>query len=194
MRKPALPFVNWLAFHVFMALLVVADAVVMGLGVDAPEQQRNLLYVLEVILCLIFLCEICLRGFFFSSRVFSAVQGATREPALVRLRRSLGGLAHVFENVQEKAVNAIDVGAVLLSTLDLILAPSGRSTVLRFAVLLRLCRVLCLIRHLRWLEALHLDRLWLVVNGLMEAMRILFWLSFVVVCFLYVCAVLMTQP
>ena len=72
-RKPALPFVDWLAFHVFMALLVVADAVVMGLGVDAPEQQRNLLYVLEVILCLIFLCEICLRGFFVSSRVFSAV-------------------------------------------------------------------------------------------------------------------------
>ena len=91
-------------------------------------------------------------------------------------------------------MNAIDVCAVLLSTLDLILAPSGRSTVLRFAVLLRLCRVLCLIRHLRWLEALHLDRLWLVVNGLMEAMRILFWLIFVVVYFLYVCAVLMTQP
>ena len=80
----------------------------------------------------------------------------------MRLRRSLGGLAHPFENVREKAVNAIDVGAVLLSTLDLILAPSGRSTVLRFAVLLRLCRVLCLIRHLRWLEALHLDRLWLL--------------------------------
>lgn len=165
-NAPARPFVDWVSFDITVSCLIVADAIVMGIGVDAGG--GGAWYGLEVVFLVTFAVELVLRIFFHGMRFFTSPR--------------------------DKGVNRLDFCVVLAALLDaFVFAPMGNPTVLRFAVFLRFVRAFGIVRIARGpLAALHVDRLWVVGSGLLEAAKTLLWVCVVLFVLLYIGGVFTT--
>eukprot|EP00400_MALV-I_sp_L67-5_P000018 gene18-393_t len=88
--------------------------------------------------------------------------------------------------------NLLDFSLVVIAVLETwILAPMGLAGQLRMLTALRVVRMLRLVRLIRLLHVF--KELWLIVNGLIESMKTLMWVSCLLTLFLYVCAIFMTM-
>mmetsp|Transcript_72368 Transcript_72368/g.192930 ORF Transcript_72368/g.192930 Transcript_72368/m.192930 type:complete len:453 (-) Transcript_72368:97-1455(-) len=161
-------FVDKPRFQLIIGLIIILNALFIGLETDLgsrdPEiSQRVVWYVFENIFCLIFFIELMLRFYYHQLQYFAS------------------------------AWNCLDFALVMLAVADTwmlpLVMPSGPN--LRAVSTLRVVRILRLVRLIRLLRMF--KELWLIVNGLIESMKTLVWVSLLLLLFCYVCAIFTTM-
>mmetsp|Transcript_73637 Transcript_73637/g.227399 ORF Transcript_73637/g.227399 Transcript_73637/m.227399 type:complete len:651 (-) Transcript_73637:20-1972(-) len=156
-------------FQLALSCVILLNAVYVGIETDHGNPwARNGVDGVEVVFLLIFLTEISLRLF-------------------VGLQRFFCG------PLWETCWNLFDLGLVLIACLDLLIISlffQGAAEDLEGFSVLRILRVLRVARVLRLLQIF--SELWLLVAGVLDAMRSLVWAWILILIIVYVFGVLIT--
>ncbi|CAD7962108.1 unnamed protein product [Amoebophrya sp. A25] len=168
------PWVERQNFSLFIGFCIIANSIT--IGIEADDQKQNVLdgktsisdrlewYVIENIFLLIFLFELAAR--------------------LVYKRLAFFYSGTWFQNI-------VDFVLVVLNIVDTwVMQPSNTSGSLRAFTVFRVIRILRLVRIIKILKVFH--QLFLLVSGLSNAMRTLFWVAVMLFIMLYTCAIYMT--
>jgi voltage-gated sodium channel len=167
-------FVEMLSFQIFVGLVIMANAVVIGLETD-DASEAALWQQLEDFFLLIFLLELLLKlcvygcsGFFRSSN------------------------PDVSWNIFDFIIVGLGVTDRALSHIASLSGNSKQGGGARFIVLLlrtfRLLRLLRIIRIFRLMK-----QLYLLANSILEAFSAVVWVSILCVLIIYICAVIVTR-
>lgn len=166
--KPKVPFVEWPWFNTMMGMIIMVNAIFIGIEADATVTSATLpawCQVVNAVFVVIFMLELFCRFYFYRWTYFT--------------------------RYGQKAWNMVDfliVGAALIDTL--ILTPLGNSSNTRLFAMARIVRLLRLLRLVRLLKIF--KELWLVANGLLQSMKTIGWMCVIVFIFLYICAIFAT--
>jgi voltage-gated sodium channel len=153
------------AFQLFGAGLIVTNALVIGLETDLPGWEYW--HVVENTFLVLFTVELLIRICVIGPVTFIALHA-------------------------DVAWNAFDLFIVSLGIFDfansLMTGTKGAGS---FATLFRIIRLLRILRIFRILK--FLKQLYVLVYGLIEATKALFWVTFLIVFILYVCSIVMVK-
>lgn len=167
--KPVKKFVDWSSFNWAIGLVILANAVIIGLQTDANAAgvaTPPFYDIIDFVCNGIFLAELICRFYF-------------------------AGIIGYFRRPGKEFSSFLDVFVVGTSIIDIfILAPLGNSTSARLVSMVRFARLLRLIRLLRLLKIF--KELWLVASGLIQSLKTLFWIFLLIFVFCYVCAIFTT--
>lgn len=91
-------------------------------------------------------------------------------------------------------MNLVDTGLVILSAVETWVLPfaqgCGSNQSLRILVTLRIVRILRVVRFFRLIKTF--EQLWLIVSGLVSALKTVFWVLLLQVLLIYMCAIFAT--
>lgn len=164
------PWIEKPPFQIFIGAIIMTNALTIGLETDNVQpdavgiEDRMVWFVLENVFCVIFLGEMLLRLHY----------------------QRLGYFKELW--------NLCDFFLVILAITDtwiLSLIIQSKEGNLRALSTLRVIRMMRLARLIRLLRSF--KELWLIVNGLIESMKTLFWVSLLLVLVLYVCGIFLTM-
>eukprot|EP00747_Dinoflagellata_sp_TGD_P165781 gnl/TRDRNA2_/TRDRNA2_187610_c0_seq1.p1 gnl/TRDRNA2_/TRDRNA2_187610_c0~~gnl/TRDRNA2_/TRDRNA2_187610_c0_seq1.p1 ORF type:complete len:578 (-),score=125.73 gnl/TRDRNA2_/TRDRNA2_187610_c0_seq1:134-1810(-) len=172
-HPPPKPFVEWPAFNAGIGVLILVNALTMGMETDARVREQNtgeeisgLWYLLEIMFCLVYVGELVARLYFLK-------------------------LSYFHDGLRLMVWNCCDAGIVLMSFIDtMILQTIGSGGSLRFVLLLRMIRIMRLVRLIRLLRIF--KELWLITSGLLQSTRTLGWIALITYLFIYICSIFMT--
>lgn len=167
------PFVDWPSFNGFIGLLIVVNALCIGLETDAKSEPAALWFTLELAFVAIFLTELVLRLRAHRWNFFTTIDFHT-----------MSTWSQVFSYLN--FWNLLDFIIVSMSILDAAFLPllgmAGAN--LRFLQMIRFFRLARLIRLIRLFKIF--KELWLVASGLIESLKTLFWVCFLVFLLCYI--------
>jgi len=166
------PWIEKPPFQVFIGVVIMSNALTIGLETDMADPEAVAIkdrlewFVIENVFCVVFLVELLLR------------------------------LAYQRMAYFKEAWNLCDFALVVLAIVDTwilsaVVQDAEGGGNLRVLSVLRVIRMMRLARLIRLLRSFR--ELWLIVNGLIESMKTLFWVSLLLVLFLYVCAIFLTM-
>lgn len=159
--------VDTIWFNLLMGAIIILNGLILGLQTDSPDRDAPVWGVIELMFCAIYVIEF-----------------------LMRLRRN--GREY-FTAYREGLWNTLDTCVVFATMANaVILEPAGFEGAGHWVSLLRSARVLRVIRVIRMMSK-NLEHLSYVTKGLMQATKVLLWLSLVMFIFLYMCAIVATH-
>eukprot|EP00929_Paragymnodinium_shiwhaense_P058811 TRINITY_DN29467_c0_g1_i1.p1 TRINITY_DN29467_c0_g1~~TRINITY_DN29467_c0_g1_i1.p1 ORF type:complete len:601 (-),score=177.66 TRINITY_DN29467_c0_g1_i1:174-1976(-) len=164
-------FVDTNRFNLVIGVVIFVNALTMGMETDArgaagPDGEVSMTwYILELTFCVIFLTELGIRLCVHGLQFF-VMPGA-------------------------KAWNVTDFLIVTMSVVDtFLLTPLGTGANIRFVQMLRFARLARLVRLIRLFKIF--KELWLVASGLIESLKTLTWVCFMLFGLCYVFGILLT--
>lgn len=168
--KPAQPYVDLPPFNIFIALTILLNAWVIGLDTNLAAGNdvvlpQSLVTALQYICLAVFVIELCLRIRFGGVKFFTS-----------RTRR-LWNWMDIFV-----------VGVALTGTLVLMNDSQGDN--LRLIMLTQVLKIIRLLRLIRFVPVFH--ELWLVSNGLLNALKVLTWVCGILFVVIYMFSIVCT--
>mmetsp|Transcript_35360 Transcript_35360/g.101685 ORF Transcript_35360/g.101685 Transcript_35360/m.101685 type:complete len:582 (-) Transcript_35360:140-1885(-) len=193
------PFVDWGLFNMIVGCIISANAITIGLEIDVRSGGKEapvIWYILEMIFCFLFLVEICFRLYFHGFGFFAlpmprpprdkSGERPPTPPLVDRIRKWL-----LYLPARIKLPNILDFFIVVTSILDtFVLQPLGTGGNARFVSMLRFVRLLRLVRLVRLFKIF--KELWLVANGLINAMKTLLWVCVMIFIVCYIAGIFTT--
>jgi len=154
-------------------------------------------YVLEIVFCCLFVIEIVLRLYFHGFSFFAfpmprpvrdSITGELppSPPLLIKIKKWF-----LYLPARLNYSNLMDFAIVVTSVADtFVLQPMGSGANARFVSMLRFVRLLRLVRLVRLFKIF--KELWLVANGLINAMKTLLWVCLMIFMVCYIAGIFTT--
>lgn len=164
-REQVVEIIQGISFQVTMALVIVGNALVIGVETDFPDYAYW--DIVETAFLIIFAAELILKLVFLTPKVFFDFKG------------------------DDFTWNVFDFFIVNMGALDTIAtaiwpeAKGSASSLFRMIRLLRILRIFRIIRFLR--------QLYMLAFGLVLAATAIFWVTFLMIFVLYVCAIVIVR-
>mmetsp|Transcript_88174 Transcript_88174/g.222541 ORF Transcript_88174/g.222541 Transcript_88174/m.222541 type:complete len:572 (+) Transcript_88174:113-1828(+) len=193
------PFVDWGLFNMLVGVIITANAITIGLEIDVRSGGNSapfIWYVLEMIFCFLFVAELVLRLYFHKLEYFASPRSKPirdKDGELPPPPTFMKSLENYWYELPQrlKYSNIMDFAIVVTSILDtFILQPLGSGGSARFVSMLRFVRLLRLVRLVRLFKIF--KELWLVANGLINAMKTLLWVCVMIFIVCYIAGIFTT--
>jgi voltage-gated sodium channel len=193
------PFVDWGLFNMVVGAVITANAITIGLEIDATSGGRSgsfIWFVLEMVFCFLFLAELIARLYFHKLEYFAAPRSKPirdKDGELPPPPSTKQAIENYLYEVPHrlKYSNIMDFAIVVTSILDtFVLQPLGTGGSARFVSMLRFVRLLRLVRLVRLFKIF--KELWLVANGLINAMKTLLWVCVMIFIVCYIAGIFTT--
>mmetsp|Transcript_30012 Transcript_30012/g.72928 ORF Transcript_30012/g.72928 Transcript_30012/m.72928 type:complete len:527 (+) Transcript_30012:44-1624(+) len=166
-------WVKTIEFNVFVSGVILANAVTIGIQTEvmgADESFDPIFYSIECIFTVIFTAEIMIRLYTFGVGHFY----------IFRVERD--------RTITFQLMNFFDLVLALLALVDVFVLSHIKLAGVSFTVL----RVVRILRVLRVLRLLHIIReLYIIITGLAQSARTLFWGGILLVMIFYICAIVL---
>mmetsp|Transcript_54424 Transcript_54424/g.117795 ORF Transcript_54424/g.117795 Transcript_54424/m.117795 type:complete len:621 (+) Transcript_54424:86-1948(+) len=181
-------------FCCWVALTLVGNLFVIGLETDlgcmtCSTEERGMWLNLDILFSALFIVE-----FLVQLLSYMQVYGRREDPILTRMQSGLSRfyLGDPLAGHGLDVLHCVDSVIVLLRAVDLVLSLAGAP-----AALLKLASMLRVYYFIRWGRTLNLGRgfreLWLIMAGVGDTLKILFWVAILLVLFTWVFAVCLRQ-